>query len=72
MDVLGVCDMNSIGVWAFIWCSHCDIRRFNVHTILKGQLHLLSVFDLQIFHHQILVLVESKCLQKEENKNKIY
>lgn len=62
LDVFGVCHMNSIGVRAFSRRSYGDMRHVNVHALLKWNLYLLCVFDFQVLHFQILVVIESECL----------
>lgn len=72
LNVLGVCDMDSIGVRAIPRCCHCEIRNLNILRVLEWNLHLLAIFYRQILHCQIFALVESQCLQLRDTNNEGY
>lgn len=77
LDVLRICDMNPIGVWAILWCNHVKARNLNILGVLEWNVHLLSIFYVQVLNYQVLTIIESQSL-KTDNKiivilsNKVY
>lgn len=67
LDILGISDMNSVGVRAVLRCSHFEIGCLNVHTFLKRNMNLLPILDLQIICFHILAVIEGQSLPIKRN-----
>jgi len=61
-NVLGVSDMNTIGVRTIRRRSYHDIRDLNVGAFFNRNLDLLCISHLQILHYQTFRVVKSKSL----------